>query len=141
MNQEDTAFVELLQWVSVQKHVPLEVRKDFMAHQLKVGYLDDKSRAFIERLMKQTEAKQQKSETQLAELDKKLMTLGKASYNDETGLKQRAVRDAEALINDLENHFVSSFKTRETELVNNAQSSQNRSDADQIAALKAGLNA
>lgn len=139
MNQEDTAFIELLKWVTNQKNIPLKVRQDFIGHLQKVGYVDDLSRNFIEQHLQLEEARLQAKEKQLAQQDAQLMNLGTAAHNKDVSLKSRVVQEAEALINGVENHFVSGFKTREKELVKAAEMNTERSNQDEVAAIKASL--
>ncbi len=138
--QELTQLEKFLTWFASQEEIPLKTRRDFLAHIIEIGHIDEHSAKFIDKTLHYLEHKSTKN---LKQWHKELAMWEKfinAENNEETSLQVRDVKEAEKLINDISDKFVEDFKNAEKESNKINELNEKSREISKVEALKASLN-
>lgn len=139
MNQTETDFVHMLEWIIAQEDIDLQTRQDFVGHIISTGTLDDKAEAFIERYLQQRQQQGLKKEAYLQQTGNLIHQLNVSTADPKTGLKAKIEQETSELITSLAERFIGNFKYREEQIVERAKTQESDAEMDEVAAIKASL--
>ncbi|MCF7917653.1 hypothetical protein K9L27_01445 [Candidatus Gracilibacteria bacterium] len=139
MENTSVELENFLLWFVQVEEIPMESRRDFLGHILKVGSLDEKAVHFIKETL---EFLAQHSEKQAKELEKQfniLSALLSDEKNKESSIKEKVVRAAEKRMIQLALDFKEDFKAFELEKNTKAEVIEEESAEAEVGNLKAKL--
>jgi len=129
-----------LMWFTNQEEIPAKTRRDFLAHIMKTGYIDEHSAKFIDKTMEYLEHKSTKTREYWEKDLAMWQSFIAAEENEETSLQVRDVKEAEKLINEVTDEFIEDFKAADKEASDIAESGEKSREFSEVEALKASLN-
>jgi hypothetical protein len=138
--QELTQLEELLMWVSEQEEIPAKTRRDFLAHIMKKGFVDEHSLKFIDQTLKYLDHRTTESREYFEKELAMWTSFVNAENNEETSLQVRDVKEAEKLINEVTDEFVTEFKEADKNANDIEESGDKSREISEVEALKAALN-
>jgi hypothetical protein len=138
--QELTQLEELLMWVSEQEEIPAKTRRDFLAHIMKKGFVDEHSLKFIDQTLKYLDHRTTESREYFEKELAMWTSFVNAENNEETSLQVRDVKEAEKLINEVTDEFVTGYKEAEKEANDIEESDEKSHEISEIDKIKQSLN-
>ena len=139
MNQEEIDFANFIKELMSQADIPLQERRNFMAHLTQTGYMDEKCQKFAAQYWSKRQQQSTRAEAHIAHVAQTLDNLSALEEDPETSLSARITKEGAELMTSMSDRFVSNFKAREKMLVTNAETNEHEAELDQVAALKAAL--
>ena len=131
---------QFLVWFTEQDEIPAKTRRDFIAHIMKVGEIDEHSEKFIDKTMEYLEHTSTEAKEYWEKELKMWESFIAAEADAETSLAERDVKEAESLINEITDEFVEDFKEAEREIDTINESGEKSREISALAAIKATLN-
>jgi hypothetical protein len=139
MNQEETALIEFLHWLEQTNLVTNKVKVQFTSHLERVGKLEAKSIEFIKHLFELAENRNHQLSHTLSQEWEALNAVLKVQeipgYQAETTIAKQAAEK----IKQHGKRFKRKYKASEEHSNNQAESSEQQTEFNQIAALKESL--
>ena len=137
---EMTQLEKFLMWFTNQEEIPAKTRRDFLAHIIKIGHIDEHSAKFIDKTMEYLEHKSAKAREYWEKDLAMWQSFIAAEENEETSLQVRDVKEAEKLINEVTDEFIEDFKAAKKEANDIQESGEKSREISEVEALKASLN-
>jgi len=141
MNTEEQAILDLVTRVTEWEEIPLQTRRDFLAHLIEINTLDDKALEFIAQTLNRF-ADQENA--RLLELKQELANYQAyiaAQAKPETSWKQRIYESANAQVQSISDRFKTGFRGAESHWMKTEESNESQAEKSEVEALKAGLMA
>lgn len=141
INQTDLENLEkFILWFTEQDEIPAKTRRDFIAHIMKIGHIDEHSAKFIDKTMHYLEHKSTEARKYWEKDLAMWQSFVAAENNEETSLQVRDVKEAEKIINEITDEFVEDFKAADKAASDIAESGEKSREISEIDAIKAALN-
>lgn len=139
MNQSITDIGQFIIWFAELKAVPLQTRRDFVAHLLEVEHFDAKAQTFVTQTLEQLA---EREDQQIAGLKQQLEQLNNSlslEKNPETSLAGRITRQAVSWMQGSIEDFKGYARGIQATKAQTAESAEHETELNQVAALKASL--
>jgi len=141
MNSENQALLKFLQWFCTQDFVPLQTRRDLVAHLQNQKQLDQKTVDYISQVMNSQAAEAKKSQQWHDELQTTLDDFIAAEKNPEVSLKITLKTEATEEITNLAEDFTSEVKAFNQSQNQSQETKTQTLEQDEVAAIKNSLGA
>jgi hypothetical protein len=141
MNPEEQIIFDVISQVTEWEEIPLQTRRDFLAHLLEINTLDEKAINFISETLNSF-ANQENA--RLIELQQDLANYQAYISREaqvETSWKHRIYEAANTRVQSLGESFKSGFRTAESFWMKSEESDEHQIEKNEVEALKAGLMA
>ncbi|MBT3349423.1 hypothetical protein HN954_00550 [bacterium] len=138
--EEQTQLEQFLLWFTDQEIVPEKTRRDFIAHILELGYLDEKSIEFIDHVMEKLERRTHRAEAYWTEEVTKWSRWIEAEKNPKTSLQEKDLKNAEIEMQRVSEEFVEEFHAAEKEAMDQEESAEKAEEMKQKEELTKKIN-
>ena len=139
MIQANTEIEQFLLWFSKIEALPLKTRRDFFAHVMKVGGLDEKAQKFIDNTLEYLDKRDAKKINVLQQKINLMRSASAIQAKPELSIKEKLVKGVTNWMNDKVDNFKSTFYTKEAKKMQTVEFAEKSREISEVEALKAAL--
>lgn len=139
MTSQEQAFIEFLHWLDESSYVPTKTKHAFLEHVAKSGKLDNKAIEFIEYIFAKADELQQQTKQTLSDEWQTLNATLQVQAQPDNKLELKVAKAASKRMHNRVLKFNKYYHKVEGQKRVQQESTEQQTEADQVAALKASL--